>query len=133
MIAKKKPEWAWNYSGSNPHGPFPSMKKATQDAHAYYHDSWGSTSDIDHRLIEVGHAIWAEPKNHLPSAESIVELMENDALDNDFSFADDLIFDNISKRQLKALDVLLRKWAQDLPKARVWVFKRVSTVTLVRP
>lgn len=124
---KKKIQWAWNYPDSytSPYGPFPSREKAEADA-----ARCSMARRVDGPIeIEIGHPRWANPLDHMPSAERIHEWMNEDALDNDFSFADADIFD-ATKKQTDALDRLLTKWAQGLKRGNVWVFEKIETITL---
>jgi hypothetical protein len=118
-------EWAWSFDNGI-RGPFPSRAAAMADAEKFFEPTSEDGTPME---IDIGTCRWAQPVDHLPEAVTIVENMVDDARDNDFSFADDGVFD-VSDEQIKALDDLLERWARGLPRGSVFVFEKVGTETI---
>jgi hypothetical protein len=140
MKKNKKQEWGWtllNYE-EGAHGPFNSKKEVIKNAKEYIADESNKIIDDPEKIL-IGFVQWADPHEYLPDFDSVFELINQCAKDNEYSFFDDQVFDLNSsekmahrneERATKELQQLLSKWTDKWITSSAWVLTNTEEMTI---
>jgi hypothetical protein len=124
-------QWAWaedkdSVETDEFHGPYGTREAAIADALLWV------KNETDPRTIAspvLGYCKFGDPLKHMPDAATLLENMNDSAHDDEFCFHDDAVF-TATEEQLTVLDLLLQKWAEDLPRSAAWNFEYVEDIVV---
>jgi hypothetical protein len=112
--------------GDYARGPFETMEEIIEDVRDYLNPD----RDIE---IEVGQCMYAMAENYInDDVDEVLERMDEHALDNEFGFYDDEIFNIMGDKEeaQKALTEALTAWARKYVTSSVWCLEKTELITV---
>lgn len=119
-------KWGWAYH-EEAHGLFDSKEEAVQDA--LY--ELGPDTEIE---VDIGRCKLADPTDYLKTdVDDLLEELDQQAGDNDFSFAEDEIFeieDKDKEEAQKELKEVMSAWAKKYVHTKMWILEDTEEVII---